>query len=171
MLHTLSVSLLPALLIIAAASDVLSLRIPNWLNILMAALFFPMAWLTGMPIAEFGIHLAVGAGLFVLGFLLFQVGLFGGGDAKLMAAAGLWFGTAQTLPFLFMTALAGGILALYIGLWSIATMHWNIHASDVKLGGFAKRILALKPNVPYGLAFAVGGIIVFRESWWMQAFA
>jgi prepilin peptidase CpaA len=171
MLHTLSVSILPALLIIAAASDVLSLRIPNWLNILMAALFFPMAWFTGMPMAEFGIHLAVGAGLFVFGFLLFQVGLFGGGDAKLMAAAGLWFGSAQALPFLFMTALAGGLLALYIAVWSIIKMHLDIHVGEEKLGSFGKRFLALKPNVPYGLAFAVGGIIVFRDSWWMQAIA
>jgi prepilin peptidase CpaA len=171
MLHTLSSSLLPALLIIAAASDVLSLRIPNWLNILMAALFFPMAWATGMPLAEFGIHLAVGAGLFMLGFLLFQFGLFGGGDAKLMAAAGLWFGTAQTLQFLFMTTLAGGILALYIGIWSIIAMHWDIHGGEAKEGSLVKRILALKPNVPYGLAFAVGGIIVFRDTWWMQAIA
>jgi prepilin peptidase CpaA len=171
MLQTLSTSLLPLLLIVAAASDVLSLRIPNWLNITMAALFVPMAWLTGMPLTEFGLHLAVGAALFACGFLLFQVGLFGGGDAKLMAAAGLWFGTSQALPFLFMTALAGGVLALYIGVWSVINMHWEIHAPDVKLGGYAKRLLALKPNVPYGLAFAVGGIIVFRDSWWMHAIA
>ena len=32
MLHFISISLLPILLILAAASDVLSFRIPNWLN-------------------------------------------------------------------------------------------------------------------------------------------
>jgi prepilin peptidase CpaA len=169
MLQILSSSLLPVLLIIAAASDVLSLRIPNWLNILTAVLFLPLAWATGMPLGEFGIHLAVGAGLFVFGFLLFQFGLFGGGDAKLMAAAGLWFGSAQALQFLFITVMAGGVLALFIGVWSIVALHWDIHASDVKLAGFSKRFLALKPNVPYGLAFAVGGIIAFRDSWWMHS--
>ncbi len=168
MLQVLSNSLLPVLLIIAAASDVLSFRIPNWLNILTAALFFPMAWATGMPLHEFGIHLAVGLSLFIGGFLFFQFGLFGGGDAKLMAAAGLWFGSTQALPFLFMTALAGGLLALFVGLWSIVAMHWEIHGSDEKVASFGKRLFALKPNVPYGLAFAVGGIIAFKDSWWMH---
>ncbi len=168
MLQILSNSLLPILLIIAAASDVLSLRIPNWLNILTAALFFPMAWATGMPLHEFGIHLAVGLGLFMAGFMFFQFGLFGGGDAKLMAAAGLWFGSAQALPFLFMTALAGGLLAVFVGLWSVVAMHWDIHASDLKMASFGKRLFSLKPNVPYGLAFAVGGIIAFKDSWWMH---
>jgi prepilin peptidase CpaA len=171
MLHNISMVILPALLVAAAASDVLTLRIPNWLNILIAALFFPMAWLTGMPLAEFGIHLAVGAGLFVFGFLLFQAGLFGGGDAKLMAAAGLWFGTTQVLPFLFMTALAGGVLALVVGIWSVFKMHLEIQGSDEKIGSYGKRLLALKPNVPYGLAFAVGGIVVFKDTWWMTAIA
>lgn len=168
MLQVLSNSLLPVLLITAAASDVLSFRIPNWLNILTAALFFPMAWATGMPLHEFGVHLAVGIGLFIGGFLFFQFGFFGGGDAKLMAAAGLWFGSSQALPFLFMTTLAGGLLALFVGLWSIVAMHWEIHGSDEKVASFSKRLFALKPNVPYGLAFAVGGIIAFRDSWWMH---
>lgn len=171
MLQIVSNSLLPVLLIIAAASDVLSLRIPNWLNIATAALFFPMAWATGMPLHEFGVHLAVGAGLFMAGFMFFQFGLFGGGDAKLMAAAGLWLGSAQALPFLFMTALAGGLLAVFVGLWSVVAMHWDIHASDREWAGFGKRLFSLKPNVPYGLAFAVGGIIAFKDSWWMHAVA
>lgn len=169
MLQTLSNSLLPILLIIAAASDVLSLRIPNWLNIVIASLFFPMAWAMGMPFHEFEVHLMVGGILFFVGFLLFQFGLFGGGDAKMMAAAGLWFGTTQTLPFLFMTAIAGGALAVFVGIWSIIVMHWDIHGPDLKQPSFAKRLMALKPNVPYGLAFAIGGIIAFRDSWWMHS--
>ena len=43
MLHALSLYLLPALLIIAAASDTLYLRIPNWLTLGTALAFFPMA--------------------------------------------------------------------------------------------------------------------------------
>ena len=100
MLHTLSVSLLPALMIVAAMTDVTSYRIPNWLTALIAVLFFPMAWATGMPVAEFGWHIAAGLILFVMGYLMFAVGIFGGGDAKLMAAAGLWFGTEADLALL-----------------------------------------------------------------------
>jgi prepilin peptidase CpaA len=169
MLHTLSNSLLPVLLIVAAISDVLSLRIPNWLTITIAALFFPMAFATGMPMAEFGVHLLIGLGLFVAGFLFFQLGLFGGGDAKLMAATGLWLGSAQAVPFLFITVMAGGVLALLVGFWSTLVMYWEIHASSPSMISIGKRILALKPNVPYGLAFAIGGIIAFRDSWWVHA--
>lgn len=171
MLHTLSISVLPVFLIIAAAGDVLSLRIPNWITLPMALLFFPMALLTGMPLHEFGQHLLAGIILFVAGFVFFQFNLFGGGDAKLMAAAGLWFGTSQTMPFLFGTALAGGILALLVGAWSSFHMLWEIHGSDWTFGSVGKQLRALKPNVPYGLAFAIGGILAFRETWWVTSLA
>jgi prepilin peptidase CpaA len=167
MLHTLSISLLPTLLIIAAAGDVLSFRIPNWLTLLTAGLFFPMAFFTSMPVAEFGMHVLAGVILFAAGFVFFQFGLFGGGDAKLMAAAGLWFGTSQTLPFLFATAIAGGALALFVGLWSMLLLSWEIHGSGESLNTLGKKIRGMKPNVPYGLAFAIGGILAFRETWWV----
>jgi prepilin peptidase CpaA len=171
MLHTLSISLLPILLIVAALGDVVALRIPNWLTALTALLFFPMAWLTGMPLNEFGMHMLAGVILFVAGFVFFQFGLFGGGDAKLMAAVGLWFGTSQTLPFLVATALAGGVLAMVVGGWSMILMSWEIHGSGESFGSFGKRLRELKPNVPYGMAFAIGGILAFRETWWMTALA
>ncbi len=171
MLHTLSISTLPILLIIAAAGDVVSLRIPNWLTIATAVLFLPMAFLTGMPLSEFATHMLAGGILFVAGFIFFQFGLFGGGDAKLMAAAGLWFGTSQTLPFLFVTALAGGALAFVVGVWSMMLMSWEIHGNGQGLGEFGKQIREMKPNVPYGLAFAIGGILAFRETWWVTGIA
>ena len=136
MLHTLSISMLPILLIVAATGDVMALRIPNWLTALTALLFFPMALLTGMPMAEFGLHVLAGLILFAAGFILFQFGLFGGGDAKLMAAAGLWFGTSQTLPFLAGTAAAGGVLALVVGAWSMFLISWEIHVPDCPGRGF-----------------------------------
>lgn len=169
MLHTLSTSLLPLLLIFAAASDVMSLRIPNWLTILTAVLFFPMALATGMPLHDFGMHLVAGIGLFVTGFIFFQLGIFGGGDAKLMAAAGLWFGTSQSLPFLFMTVLAGGILAVVVGVWSALSLSWEIEGDNAFTKSFGQKIRSLKPNVPYGFAFAIGGILAFKDTWWMHS--
>jgi prepilin peptidase CpaA len=121
-----------------------------------------MALLTGMPLAEIGTHVLVGIALFVLGFALFSFGVFGGGDAKLLAAAGLWFGSAQLVPFLVSTAIVGGLLAAGVAIWSVISMSWEIH--DAPLAG---RIKLLKPNVPYGYAFAVGAILAFPQSWWM----
>jgi prepilin peptidase CpaA len=166
MLHTLSTSLLPALMIIAAMTDVTSYRIPNWLTGLIAALFFPMALLTGMPLQEFGWHIAAGAILFVIGYALFAVRMFGGGDSKLMAAAGLWFGTAQTLPFLIMTAVAGGVLALVIAGWSVFMVFWQIHGPDE--GIIDQKLKKVRPKLPYGFAFAVGAILAFPDTWWMN---
>lgn len=168
MLQNLSVFLLPALLIVAAASDVMSFRIPNWLTVLTAVLFFPMALATGMPWHEFGMHVLAGIILFIVGFAFFQVGIFGGGDAKLMAAAGLWFGTAKVLPFLFLTAIAGGALALVVGLWSAFMLHWEIHGDKGVLASLGQHLRQMKPNVPYGFAFALGGILAFKDTWWMN---
>lgn len=151
-------------MIIAGAGDALSLRIPNWLTLTIFAAFFPLAWATGMPLAVFGLHLLTAAILFVVGFVLFSFGFFGGGDAKLMAAAGLWFGSTQALPFLAFTVIAGGVLAICILLWSVISMIWDFH--DVS---WAKKLSGLKPSVPYGYAFAIGAILAFPESWWMVA--
>lgn len=164
MLHFLSVTLFPLLMIVAGAGDALSMRIPNWLTLLIALLFFPMAFLAGMPLAVMGFHVAVGAAMFVAGFALFSCGLFGGGDAKLLAAAGLWLGWPDLLPFLVMTAFAGGALALVVGAWSIINMN-----SEIKDGTLFRRLGSIKPSVPYGYAFAIGAILAFPQSWWMPS--
>jgi prepilin peptidase CpaA len=166
MLHTLSLCLLPALMITAALSDVAALRIPNWLTGLTAALFFPMAFATGMPMQEFIWHVASGAILFAVGYVLFAVRLFGGGDAKLMAAAGLWFGTAQTMNFLILTALAGGILAMAVMGWSTLMLVWEFHGpSHIK--AIDRQLKKIRPKLPYGFALAVGAILAFPETWWV----
>jgi prepilin peptidase CpaA len=167
MLQQLSIFLLPALMIIAAVSDVMAYRIPNWLTVLIALLFFPMALATHMPLPEFGSHILAGIILFVVGYALFAIGLFGGGDSKLMAAAGLWFGTSQTMPFLILTALAGGLLAAGVMAWSVFMVMWDFH-DPVAGTAIDKGIRKLKPKLPYGFAFAVGAILAFPQTWWMN---
>jgi prepilin peptidase CpaA len=167
MLQVLCFTILPLIMMAAAVGDVAGMRIPNWLTGLLAALFFPMAFLTGMPFAEFGWHVAGGVILFVAGFLLFQFRLFGGGDAKLMAAAGLWFGTAQTLPFIIMTVFFGGILAIGFMLWSTLIYWLDMHgAGSDKENHWLKQMMRVK--VPYGLAIAAGAIAAFPDTWWMN---
>lgn len=149
-------------MIIAGTGDALSMRIPNWLTLLIALIFFPMAILTGMPWSLVGLHALVGIGLLALGFLLFALGLFGGGDSKLLAAAGLWLGWTDLMPFLVMTAFAGGALALCVAVWSAINV-----SSEIKAGSIFRRLGSIKPNVPYGYAFAIGAILAFPQSWWM----
>jgi prepilin peptidase CpaA len=157
-----STALLPIMMMLAGIGDVLTYKIPNWLNGLIALLFFPVALGFGMPWEMIGIHIATGAGLLVLGFTLFAFGVFGGGDAKLMAAAGLWFGWPAASAFLVYTAFAGGVLAIAVAV--IASLHLEL---DIRGKSRLRAIIDSKPNVPYGLAFAVGAILAFRDTWWM----
>jgi prepilin peptidase CpaA len=117
-----------------------------------------------MPLADFGLHVLTAAILLVVGFVLFSLGLFGGGDAKLLAAAGIWFGSSQALPFLVFTVIAGGMLALCVAIWSVISMTWDING-----GSWAKIFSGPKPSVPYGYAIAIEAILAFPESWWMMA--
>lgn len=166
MLHILAIAILPALMIVAAISDLDAYRIPNWLTGLLAILFLPMAYFTGLPLIDFGYHFLAGIALFILGYLLFSFGLFGGGDAKLMAAAGLWFGTAQALQFLFLTALAGGLMAAGVAVWALIAAYIDFHGPSEQS---YLRVLAnkIKLKLPYGLALAVGAILAFPKTWWV----
>ena len=80
-----SAFLFPALMIVAGAGDVLSMRIPNWLTVLVAVTFLPLALWAGLPPTVLLIHVATGIVALAGGFLLFSLGVIGGGDAKLLA--------------------------------------------------------------------------------------
>ncbi|MFM8747107.1 MAG: prepilin peptidase [Aestuariivirga sp.] len=161
------IALLPAcvfapLMLAAGAGDAMTMRIPNWLTGLIALAFFPLAIGSGLGAWLIGQHMAVGAALLLLGFVLFSFGFIGGGDAKLLAAAGLWFGYPSVLPFVMYTALAGGVLAIVIGLWFM--LRWHAEIWGLSRGPPAR---ALSPDVPYGLALAAGALFASQGAWWM----
>jgi prepilin peptidase CpaA len=162
MAHYLSVSFFPAMMIIAGIGDALSLRIPNLLNQIIFASFFPIAWAAGMPLEVFGLHFLTCIVLLILGFLFFSANVIGGGDAKLLAAAGIWFGPVQAAPFLVQSVIAGGVLALIVVIWTRISLSWEIHE-----GPFSSKVASLRPQIPYGYAFAIGAILVFPETWWV----
>jgi prepilin peptidase CpaA len=150
MIEALAAVTFPLLMIAAGTGDVLTLRIPNWLNLFIAGCFLVLALAAGMPWGILGLHLAAGTGMLVLGALLLGLGLFGGGDAKLLASASLWIGVEGLLPFLFATSLAGGLLALWI-------------AGSRLLPG-ARRTEPGRADVPYGFAIAAGAIVAFTAN-------
>ena len=154
----------PLLMIVSGVGDVLSMRIPNRLIIAIAAAFLPLALATGMPMWLLGMNAATALILLAIGFALFSFGLIGGGDAKLMAASGLWLGFPCVLMFILMSALAGGVLAAAMGLMSIVRMEAG--ARSARLDNL---FAALSPDVPYGFALASGAILTTPFSWWMIA--
>ena len=146
---------LPVLLVWAAAVDILTRAIPNAVVLLLAGAFGLFAGTAGMSAAQIMVHMVCACAVLTFGFLLFSRSLMGGGDAKLLAAASLWFGFENLLPFLAATALAGGIL-------SLACLAFS--AARVGLG----QETVIARNVPYGAAIAAGGLAVVPD--WLAAF-
>lgn len=169
MLNLLCLALLPTLLMVAATWDVLTFKIPNWLTLLTAALFFPLALATGLPLGVFAWHIAAGMLLFAIGFVMFQFGVLGGGDAKLFAAAGLWFGMANIYTFIVFAALAGFVQVIFMLIWSFIMLSLDIAGISDTHTRLWSKLRSMTPNVPFGFAIALGGIVAFRSTWWMHA--
>ena len=168
MLQILSIALLPTLLTIAAVSDFMTYRIPNWLTLLTAVLFFPMALATALPWDAYTPHLLAGLLLFLVGFVLWQLNFLGAGDVKLMAAVGIWFGMGHIFSFVINTALVGFVQAACMGLWALFMLSTEFKGEESKFAGFWAKLRTKTPNVPYGVSIALGGIIAFRDTWWLH---
>lgn len=99
--------------LIAAATDLRSRRIPNWLVVagLLAGvtLNVVLAGWSGLLAAALGcaLALAVYVPLFILRAM-------GGGDVKLMAAVGSMAGPQNWLTIFILASLAGGVMAIII---------------------------------------------------------
>jgi prepilin peptidase CpaA len=92
------------------------------------------------------------------GVLLFERGLIGGGDVKLMAVAALWTGAGGLPRLLMLTALLGGGLALLF-LSPLGPRLTAVRESDpVPAGGGALRVG--RTPIPYGVAIAGAALIV-----------
>lgn len=157
--------LFPFMVIAAAICDVFTMKIPNRLNLAIAGIMLPMALVAGLPAETFMWHLAAGGLMLGLGFGLFAVNVIGGGDAKLFAAAALWVGWSQLVPFLVYTALAGGILAIVAKMWQMVRIE-----HEVKDVAWLKRVIRSNFDLPYGVAIATGAVAVYPATFWMQRF-
>jgi prepilin peptidase CpaA len=159
-------TIFPALLIVAALSDVTSYTIPNRISVLLAAAFFPTALALGRPLGEIGLDMGLCIGALVLAMGMFAAGWIGGGDAKLFAVAVLWLGWPAVLTFLIYASLSGGLLAVIL---------MNIRSSALRpyLDGapsWLTRLAEPKEAVPYGVAIALGGLAAFPQSMLVLAF-
>lgn len=133
-----------ALLLAGAVQDLRQRRIANLLTAAIAAL-----WPLHVLLAPFGVpaiwSLAVAAAALAAGFGLFALGLFGGGDIKMLVAVLLWAGPDGAPLTLLAMALAGGIL------------------------GVAMLAAGRRRSLPYGVAIAAGGFVLAAS--WLAAIA
>ncbi|MEO0719101.1 MAG: prepilin peptidase, partial [Pseudomonadota bacterium] len=129
--HSLVLMILPLSLLYAAASDLHRYIIPNTASLALiagAAVCLPLAVFISPEFgwAQVSEHLLTGLACFALGFAFFALGLWGGGDGKLLAAAALWFDWPTVIDFVLATTLAGGALGLLVMLVSFLSdnIHW-----------------------------------------------
>jgi len=150
---------MPALVIIAGLKDLTTMRIPNWISLLLIVFFFPTALLMGLPLTTIGLHVAVGFAALVVGAGMFALRWIGGGDAKLMAAACLWLGLQGSGMFLLWTGVMGGLFCL-------ALLFARFHSRPYLVGapGWVVSLMEPKGDIPYGVAIAAGALMAYPAS-------
>ena len=192
LLAHLIVAAFPVGAIAAALSDATTFTIPNRLTIAIAAAFFPVALILGLPIATIGACAAVGVLALIVGIGMFALNWCGGGDAKLLAACALWLGLPAILPFLFAMSVVGGLLALTLMVARKTVVGDLIAVGSASLSrrlspmlamagkpapegsaatgpAWIRRLLEPTEALPYGVAIAIGALIAFPSSPVVQA--
>ena len=157
--------LFPALMALAASSDLLTMTISNRLSLALTGGFFLLTVITGVSLTAIGMHLAAAALVLTISFGFFSMGWIGGGDAKLAAATALWFGFDFLLDYLVYASLFGGVLTVLLIQFRrlplpvpLARQTWILRLHEA--GG----------GVPYGIALAAAALAVYPKTGWMPAF-
>jgi len=158
-MSTIAMLLFPMAMALAASSDLLTMRISNKLVLFLVVSFCVVAMAINLPLQQFALHVACALVVLAVGFTLFAFRWIGGGDAKLAAATTLWLGFGLTVPYLIYAGLLGGVLTLMILALRnlpltpfLARFHWLERLHDRKSG------------VPYGIALALAGMLVYTNS-------
>jgi prepilin peptidase CpaA len=156
--------LFPALVAFAAASDLFSMTISNRVSLALLGGFLGLAVLSGMGLYDILLHVGAGALVLAVTFALFALGQIGGGDAKVAAAAALWFGFAHLLDYLVYASLFGGALTLLL----LQFRRWPLPYAFVGQTWLLK-LHANDSGVPYGIALAIGALAIYPETDWIKA--
>lgn len=152
------------LLVAAAIGDLRHYRISNNLVIAVVACFavFAIASWSWILLAW---SIAAAVCLFVVGAILFALGLFGGGDTKLIAAMALWTPFADLPRFLLVMTASGGVLGI---VWLVRRQRArkaSAAAVATVSGDVAASSAPTIPNkLPYGVAIAIAGLDFFLFS-------
>ena len=152
---------------LAAVSDLRSRRIPNRLTAGSLIIALVLRGIVGLGPLLDGL---AGAGLaLAVGLLLFALGGFGGGDAKLLVVVGAFLGFGPTVGALLLIGVLGGLLGIFE-----AVRRRSILPAAYNAAGMMRRWVTFgrkgegrtleSPGavaVPYGVAIATGAV-----AWW-----
>jgi prepilin peptidase CpaA len=160
--HYIAFIVFPVGMAFGAASDLLTMTIPNRLTLALAAAFLVLAPFAGMDLATFGYHIAAAALVLAVAFTCFAFGWIGGGDAKLAAVIALWIGWSNALDFLLLASLLGGVLTLLVLSYRSAVLPAFIVRQP-----WLARLHDRRVGVPYGIALAAAALAVYPNTIWM----
>jgi len=156
--------LFPALMAFAAASDLFTMTISNRVSLALAAGFLALALLSGMGPYDILTHIGAGAAVLAIAFACFAMGWIGGGDAKVAAAAALWFGFGHLMDYLLHASLFGGALTLLL----LQFRQWPLPYAFAGQAWLLK-LHAKESGIPYGIALAIGALAIYPETDWIKA--
>lgn len=157
--------LFPALMAYAAASDLLTMTIPNRVSLILVAGFAALVPAGVVAWHDVTLHLAAGLLVLSLGFAMFAAGWMGGGDAKLAAVTALWLGFDPLLEYALLASLAGGVLTLGL----LAVRQFPLPAFTLGWG-WLTRLHDRATGIPYGIALAAAALLVYpRSPVWLTA--
>lgn len=154
--NLLIITIFPAAMALAAATDLFTMTIPNRIALLLVAGFAVLAPVIGFGWSEIGFHVALAAAALVVTFAMFSCGWIGGGDAKLFAATCLWLGPEMILLYSIYAAVIGGVLTLGILFLRSVPLPALLNSQ-----GWLVRLHSPEEGVPYGIALAAAGLLVY----------
>ena len=102
--------------------------------------------------------------MLAVAFACFAMGWVGGGDAKIAASAALWFGFGHLLNYLVDASLFGGALTLLL----LQFRQWPLPYPFAGQAWLLK-LHAKESGIPYGIALAIGALVVYPETQWIKA--
>lgn len=159
MFENLALVVFPAMMVFAAFSDLFTMTIPNRVSALLVLFFFVLAAYLPMPWQVLALHVSCGLAMLALTFVMFHFGWIGGGDAKLASATALWLGWERLYDYGLLASLAGGVLTLVI-----VALRWHDLPGRLLSIGFVARLAEKSNGVPYGIALAIAGLLVYPHS-------
>jgi prepilin peptidase CpaA len=154
----------PGAMALAAASDLFTMTLPNRLVLALVLFYFMMAPLVGLGWSDVGLHVALALLALAGTCSLFSFGWMGGGDVKLFAATCLWLKPETLISYSVYAGLIGMALALALVLWRKMPLPAMLSSQD-----WMVRLHSPKEGVPYGIALAAAGLLVYPQSPFMAA--
>lgn len=139
-------ALLGLILVLAGIEDARQREIANWKNAAIALLAPLWWWAQGLALWP-DVALQLGVALIVFGVFVgaFAAGWMGGGDVKMIGALALWLPFTTLISTLIVMSLVGGALTIVMVVES------------------AIRRRGSQPEIPYGVAIAIAGLLTLRE--------